>query len=75
MLLHIIFLNAQIFFFIFFLFQIIKRMEVGEVTSSDLGPGTVVVGSDGELQYDLTPSANSFITNSQIVSQGETFES
>ncbi|XP_064119872.1 uncharacterized protein LOC135224617, partial [Macrobrachium nipponense] len=45
-------------------------MEVGEVTNSDLGAGTVVVGDDGELQYELTQSAGSFLTNSHIVSQG-----
>ncbi|XP_068241557.1 zinc finger protein 236-like isoform X1 [Palaemon carinicauda] len=45
-------------------------MEVGEVNGTDLGAGTVVVGDDGELQYDLTQSAGSFLTNSHIVSQG-----
>nr|XP_045610997.1 zinc finger protein 236-like isoform X2 [Procambarus clarkii] len=45
-------------------------MEVGEVTSGDLGPGTVVVGSDGELQYDLTQQSGSFLTNTHIVPHG-----
>ncbi|KAG7160216.1 Zinc finger protein 236-like 2, partial [Homarus americanus] len=42
-------------------------MEVGEVTSGDLGHGTVVVGSDGELQYDLSQQSGSFLTNTHIV--------
>nr|XP_053626757.1 zinc finger protein 236-like isoform X2 [Cherax quadricarinatus] len=45
-------------------------MEVGEVTTSGLGPGTVVVNSDGELQYDLTQQSGSFLTNTHIVPHG-----
>ncbi|KAK7069014.1 hypothetical protein SK128_017863 [Halocaridina rubra] len=42
-------------------------MEVGrEVSGPDLSHGTVVLGSDGELQYELSPSAGSFLTNSHI---------
>lgn len=46
-------------------------MEVGEVSGSDLGSSTVVVGSDGELQYDLGQQTSSFLTSPQIVQQGK----
>lgn len=48
-----------------------SNMEVAEVTSGDLGPGAVVVGSDGELQYDLSQQTSSFLTNAHIVQQGK----
>lgn len=46
-------------------------MEVGGVGGGDLGSSTVVVNSDGELQYELNQQTNSFLTNTHLVQQGK----
>lgn len=46
-------------------------MEVGGVGGGELGSSTVVVSSDGELQYELNQQTNSFLANTHIVQQGE----
>ncbi|KAK8394013.1 hypothetical protein O3P69_006305 [Scylla paramamosain] len=47
-------------------------MEVGGVGGGELGSSTVVVSSDGELQYELNQQTNSFLANTHIVQQDGT---
>lgn len=57
-----------------FLINLFRAMEVRGVGGGDLGSNTVVVNSDGELQYELNQQTNSFLTNTHLVQQGGSWD-
>lgn len=52
-------------------YELFRAMEVRGVGGGELGSSTVVMNSDGELQYELNQQTNSFLTNTHLVQQGE----